>query len=101
MAATYVYEIRVVGTVPPELLLDFDHGRASMEPAGTVVHGWLPDHAALSALLARLEMHGIELLAMRHFRGGPRAPVEAAGGSPRASQGLAIPAGSRKSASRS
>ena len=59
------YEIRVAGVLPLEVLLDFDQLTASVEPVETVVHGPLRDQAALNALLARLEMFGVEIREIR------------------------------------
>ena len=39
------YEIRIVGVLPPEALLDFERLTASVEPVETVLHGPLPDVA--------------------------------------------------------
>lgn len=64
MASSY-YEIRVAGILPPEALLDFERLTASVEPVETVVHGPLRDQAALNALLARLEMFGVEIREIR------------------------------------
>jgi hypothetical protein len=61
------YEIRVAGTLPPEVLLDFERLTASVEPAGTLVHGQLPDQAALHGLLARLEVFGVQVLEVRRL----------------------------------
>src|SRR5512142_1661300 len=58
MAPAYHYQIRVAGTLPPEVLLDFAHLRASAGPAGTMIHGALPDQAVLCGLLTRLETSG-------------------------------------------
>ena len=59
------YEIRVAGVLPLEVLLDFDQLTASVAPVETVVHGPLRDQAALNALLARLEMFGVEIREIR------------------------------------
>ncbi len=66
------YEIRIVGVLPPEALLDFERLTASVEPVETVLHGPLPDAAAVHGLLARLEEFGVEVLEMRrlHDRAG-------------------------------
>jgi len=64
---SYYYEIRVVGALPPEALLDFERLTASVEPVETVVHGPLPDMAALHGLLARLEEFGAEVVEMRRL----------------------------------
>ena len=62
------YEIRIAGVLPSEALLDYEPLTASVEPVETVVHGQLPDQAALQCLLARLEAFGIQLLEVRRFR---------------------------------
>lgn len=59
------YEIRLAGSLPPEALVDFERLTAMPEPAGTVVHGSLPDQAALNGLLARLELLGVQVLEVR------------------------------------
>ena len=66
MPSSY-YEIRVAGTLPPEVLLDFDRLTASVEPVETVVHGPLRDQAALTGLLARLETFGVKVLEIRRL----------------------------------
>jgi hypothetical protein len=59
------YEIRVVGILPPEALLDFERLSASVEPVETVLHGPLRDQAALHGLLARLETFGVQVVEIR------------------------------------
>ena len=61
------YEIRVAGKLPPEVLLDFEQLTADVEPIGTVLHGQLPDQAALYGLLARLEVFGVQVLEVRRL----------------------------------
>jgi hypothetical protein len=70
------YEIRIKGTLPPEALLDFEGLTAALEPVETVVHGPLPDQAALHGLLARLEMLGVQLLEIHRLK--DRSPDESA-----------------------
>jgi hypothetical protein len=65
--ASHYYEIRVAGTLPPEALLDFERLNASVEPVETVLHGPLPDQAALQGLLARLETFGVQILEIRRL----------------------------------
>lgn len=65
------YEIRVTGVLPPEVLLDFDDLVSSVEPVETMVHGQLPDPAALHGLLARLEMFGVQVVEVRRFHDEP------------------------------
>lgn len=80
MRSSY-YEIRIVGTVPPEALLDFEQLTASLEPVETVLQGPLPDQAALQGLLARLEIFGTRLVGLRLLphRGPPAIEGPAAG----------------------
>jgi hypothetical protein len=61
------YEVRVAGILPPEALLDFESLTAAVQSAETVVHGPLQDQAALSGLLARLEVSGIEIVTGRRM----------------------------------
>ncbi|MFY9928636.1 MAG: hypothetical protein WAK82_11590 [Streptosporangiaceae bacterium] len=65
---TSSYEIRITGVLPPEALVDFEDLTAAVEPVETVVHGALPDQAALHGLLARLEMLGVQVLEVRRLR---------------------------------
>jgi hypothetical protein len=67
MTSSY-YEIRVVGILPPEALLDFEKLDATVEPVGTLVHGRLQDQAALQGLLARLELLGVQVLEVRRVQ---------------------------------
>jgi hypothetical protein len=67
LTSPHHYEIRVAGTLPPEALLDFEQLNASVEPVGTMVHGVLPDQAALYGLLTRLEALGAQVLEVRRL----------------------------------
>jgi hypothetical protein len=68
---TSSYEIRITGTLPPEALLDFEHLTAAVEPAGMLVHGPLPDQAALRELLARLELLGVQMVEVHRLHDQP------------------------------
>jgi hypothetical protein len=71
------YEIRVGGTLPPDALLDFERLMVSVEPVKTVLHGPIPDQAALNGLLARLELLGAEVVEVRRLHGDPASgPAE-------------------------
>jgi hypothetical protein len=76
MVASHRYEVRVAGVVPPDVVLDFDHLRISVEPVVTVICESLPDQAALYALLDRLEKYHVQLLEFRRCHGAtcPRCP---------------------------
>ena len=67
------YEIRVVGVLPPEALLDFERLSASVEPVETVLHGPLRDQAALHGLLAKLETFGVQVVEIRRLHNPPPA----------------------------
>ncbi|MGE5287745.1 MAG: hypothetical protein ACM3ML_11180 [Micromonosporaceae bacterium] len=71
MTALY-YEIRVAGIVPREALLDFEC-LDSLQEVETVLHGPLPDQAALHGLLARLETFGAQVLEVHRIRGAETA----------------------------
>ena len=71
------YEIRITGILPPEALLDFEDLIASVEPVETVVHGQLPDQAALHGLLARLELLGVQVLEVRRLHEQARSAESA------------------------
>jgi hypothetical protein len=40
---------------------------AEVAPASTAMHGWLPDQAAVSGMLARIRLLGLELLELRRL----------------------------------
>ncbi len=63
------YEIRISGTLPPEALVDFERLTATVEPVETVVHGPLADQAALTGLLQRLELLGVQVVEVRRLHG--------------------------------
>jgi hypothetical protein len=64
MTMTIYYEIRIAGLVPPGALRGFEQ-LAAEQPTETMVHGPLPDQAALQGLLARLESSGVQLMGLR------------------------------------
>jgi hypothetical protein len=63
------YEIRVSGVLPPEALVDFERLTATVEPVETVLHGPLTDQAALTGLLQRLELLGVQVVEVRRLYG--------------------------------
>src|SRR6201995_83976 len=90
------YEIRTTGILPPEALLDFEDLIASVEPVETVVHGQLPDQAALHGLLARLELLGVQVLEVRRLHdqarpAEPASPARPGGPRQRARQARDVP----------
>ena len=61
------YEIRVRGRLTDSLLTAFEGMRASVEPVETVLHGPVPDQAALYGLLDRIKSLGLELVEVRRL----------------------------------
>jgi hypothetical protein len=61
------YEIRVAGMLPFEVLRDFERLSADPVPVETVLHGPLPDQAALAAFLTRLEDFGADVIEIRRL----------------------------------
>jgi hypothetical protein len=41
--------------------------KAEVDPTSTAVHGWLPDQAAVSGMLARIRLLGLELIEFRRL----------------------------------
>jgi len=62
------YEIRVAGSLPPGVLLDFDELDASPQEVQTVLHGSLEDQKELRKLLDRIQMFGARLLEIHRLR---------------------------------
>lgn len=64
----HCYELRIAGRLPPEALVDFELLTSTVESPATVVYGPLPDQAALTGLLARLEQLGVQINEIRRLR---------------------------------
>jgi hypothetical protein len=54
--------------LPIEVLTDFELLNAAPVPVETVLHGPLPDQAALAAFLTRLEDFGADVIEIRRLR---------------------------------
>ena len=65
------YEIRVEGSVPPEVLENFAGHISPGEAADTTLRADLVDPAALHGLLLALRRAGLVLLDVRRVFGGP------------------------------
>jgi hypothetical protein len=59
------YEITVRGRLSASLIGAFDGLTASPSAGGTVIHGAIPDQAALLGVLERIDALGLELLEVR------------------------------------
>jgi hypothetical protein len=66
------YEIRIRGRVTPALLARFEGMRSEVEPVETVLHGPLPDQAALHGMIGLISALGLELVEVRRLAGGER-----------------------------
>jgi hypothetical protein len=64
------YEIRVRGRVTPALLARFEGMESDIEPVETVLHGPLPDQAALHGMIGLISALGLELVEVRRLAGG-------------------------------
>jgi hypothetical protein len=68
------YEIRVRGRVTPALLARFEGLRSDIEPVETVLHGPLPDQAALHGVIDLVRTLGLELVEVRKMSGPAEDP---------------------------
>ena len=59
------YEFRVRGRVTPSLLARFEGLQSQVEPVETVLHGPLPDQAALHGVIDLVRALGLELVQVR------------------------------------
>jgi len=64
------YEIRIKGRVSETVLAAFAGMTAEVQPVETVLHGEVPDRAALHGLLDRVESLGLELVEVRRLPTG-------------------------------
>jgi hypothetical protein len=62
-----LYQLRVAGPIPADLIRDLEGLRTSVEPAETVLYGTLADQSALFGLLARIHDLGLQLLEVRRM----------------------------------
>jgi len=60
-----VYEIRVLGEVPPRLLDDFDRVTVAVDPMETVVLAEMVDEAELQGILDAIRRSGLVLVDVR------------------------------------
>jgi hypothetical protein len=65
------YEIRIRGRVSPAVLARFEGMRSEVEPVETVLHGPVPDQAALHGMIALIRSLGLELVEIRKRPGTP------------------------------
>lgn len=68
------YEIRAVGSVPPDVLEDFAGITVTYQPAGSTIRADLADEAELHGVLDALRRGGFELIEMH--RAPPFDPAD-------------------------
>jgi hypothetical protein len=62
------YAFRVRGQTNDAVMTALQEGlEAEVDPASTAMHGWLPDQAAVSGMLARIRLLGLELIEFRRL----------------------------------
>jgi hypothetical protein len=62
------YAFRVRGSTSDAVLTAWLEGlEAEVDPTGTALQGWLPDQAAISGMLARIRLLGLELIEIRRL----------------------------------
>lgn len=71
--ARALYQLRVAGPIPVELVRDLEGLTVAVEPAETLLYGTLADQSALFGLLVRIHDLGLELLEVRRLTDGERA----------------------------
>lgn len=64
------YEIHIKGRVGEQLVASFDGMSAEVQPVATVLHGEIPDQAALHGLLDAIQALGLELIEVRRLPDG-------------------------------
>ena len=71
------FEIRVAGSLPPDVLEELEHLRVVTQSTETVLQGPVTDQAALVGIINRLQGLGIELREVRQLGAGQPAPAGA------------------------
>ena len=65
------YAFRVRGRTSDAVLTALREGlEVDVDPTSTALHGWLPDQAALSGILAWIRLLGLELIEVRRLPHG-------------------------------
>ena len=67
LMGTARYAFRVRGPASDAVLTALEEGLEAEVATSTTVHGWLPDQAAVSGVLARIRLLGLELVEIRRL----------------------------------
>jgi hypothetical protein len=62
-----LYQLRIEGAIPTDLISELGELKVSVEPAETVLCGTLPDESALFGVLVRIHSLGLKLLEVRRL----------------------------------
>jgi hypothetical protein len=62
-----MYQVRVSGLLPDELLSELRDLTVRVEPPETVLHGSLPDQSAVVGLISRIHGLGLRLIEVRRL----------------------------------
>jgi hypothetical protein len=62
-----MYQLRVAGPIPADLIRDLEGLEIAVEPAETVLYGTLADQSALFGLLVRIHDLGLQLVEVRRL----------------------------------
>jgi len=71
-----LYQLRVSGSIPQDLIRDLEGLNVTVEPAETVLYGTLADQSALFGLLVRIHDLGIQLLEVRRVTNDDDASID-------------------------
>jgi hypothetical protein len=64
------YAFRVRGSTTDAVMTAMQEGlEAEVDRSVTALHGWLPDQAAVSGILLRIRLLGLELIELRRLPG--------------------------------
>ena len=72
--ARTLYELRIAGPVPADLVRDLAGINVTVEQAETILYGRLHDQSALFGLLIRIHDLGLQLLEVRRLTHEDTAP---------------------------
>jgi hypothetical protein len=73
-SAPTLYQLRISGAVPADLIRDLAGINVTIEPAETILYGTLHDQSALFGLLIRIHDLGLQLVEVRRLAHDETAP---------------------------
>jgi hypothetical protein len=72
--ARALYQLRISGPIPADLVRDLEGINVTVEPAETILYGTLQDQSALFGLLIRIHDLGLQLVEVRRLTHEDTAP---------------------------